>query len=258
MRDDGELLVSIEGEPGSGKRGREPSLKELQDRAEQATQDARAAMRDRDAWQARERQAYRESLGAYGHLLTVEQNAAEAELKRALDYADYDAQIAAQRSLASIETRRVQYNQAVAEQAARPAASSDPTEAFTSQLSARSRDFIRSNPDLIRDDRAIARVRAAHFDAESRGIPIESEQYFQHVREYAADSGDEAQSPRARAQQERTQPNKVTVRLSREDRQRFQETAESLGLSFDEYMRRKYLMDRDPAWRRQDELGQTI
>lgn len=253
MSDEG-IQVEVEGSPSP--RGRkEPTLKELEAAAEKAAADAafwqqeRArAFRERDA-------ANRDYAATVAGAWESERQRAEEARRQALEWGDVERQLEAEKNLRNAETQlqRAQYYQAQIN--SRPVSTGHAVEDLARTLTPKSAAFLRQNSELARDERSVARLRAAHFDAQSRGIPVESDQYFQSVRDYCSDSGDAVQSPRAKAQSQ--QPNKVTVRLSKEDAARYRETAESLGISFDEYMRRKYLMDRSPEWRRTDELGRT-
>lgn len=54
----------------------------------------------------------------------------------------------------------------------------DPVEAFASQLSRRSADWVRQHPEFVTDQRLNAKMIAAHNLAMADGIPADSDEYF--------------------------------------------------------------------------------
>jgi hypothetical protein len=64
------------------------------------------------------------------------------------------------------------------EPAAPPA---DPVEAFASQLSRRSADWVRNHPEFVRDPRLNAKMIAAHNLAVADGIPTDTDEYFEAI-----------------------------------------------------------------------------
>lgn len=60
---------------------------------------------------------------------------------------------------------------------------SDPVEAFASQLSPKSADWVRRHPEFVRDQRLNAKMIAAHNLAVADGIPTDSEEYFASIEE---------------------------------------------------------------------------
>jgi len=57
----------------------------------------------------------------------------------------------------------------------------DPVEALASQLSPRSAAWIRAHPEFARDERLYRRMLAAHNLAETDGIPVDSDDYFDSI-----------------------------------------------------------------------------
>jgi hypothetical protein len=62
-------------------------------------------------------------------------------------------------------------------------APADPVEAFASQLSPRSADWVRKHPEFVRDPRLNAKMIAAHNLAVADGIPTDTDDYFAAIEE---------------------------------------------------------------------------
>jgi len=84
-----------------------------------------------------------------------------------------------------------------------PAAHADPVEAFASQLSHRSADWVRKNPQFVTDPRLNRKMIRAHEDAMDDGIAADTPEYFAAIEsklgvskaaaraEAASDTGDQ-------------------------------------------------------------------
>ncbi len=59
----------------------------------------------------------------------------------------------------------------------------DPVEAFASQLSRRSADWVRQHPEFVTDQRLNAKMIAAHNLAVADGIPTDSDEYFAAIEQ---------------------------------------------------------------------------
>ena len=59
----------------------------------------------------------------------------------------------------------------------------DPVEAFASQLSRRSADWVRQHPEFVTDPRMNAKMIAAHNLAVADGIPADSDEYFEAIEQ---------------------------------------------------------------------------
>jgi hypothetical protein len=59
----------------------------------------------------------------------------------------------------------------------------DPVEAFASQLSPRSADWVRKHPEFVRDPRLNSKMINAHGLVVADGIPIDSDEYFAALEE---------------------------------------------------------------------------
>lgn len=128
---------------------------------------------------------------------------AEQSLITAQEQGDFAAVARAQRAIAKAEARILRLTEAkedLEEQAQRrPAAPdptrqqppqrrqapSDPVEAFIqgNKLTPRSADFIRKHPETASDQKANARMMAAHNLAVADGVEIESDEYFRRIEE---------------------------------------------------------------------------
>ena len=80
--------------------------------------------------------------------------------------------------------------------------SSDPVEAFASQLKPASADWVRKHPDYVTDQRLNEQLRRAHKDAVDEGHAIDSHGYFKFIESHLGLSGG-APSPRPPASQPR-------------------------------------------------------
>jgi hypothetical protein len=249
MADD--IQVSIEGDRVGN--AREPTLKQREAAAEA---DLAAALAERAAAFAERDTATRELLAVQVEAIRGQEEAVEAQLREALEYSDADRIIKAQREMADITAKRQQLEHHQARMNVRP---SDPVERYCQGRDQRSTAWLKAHPEFITDPRKNHKLRAADQDARAEGYDPSSDSYYSHVEKFVglrgASDGDSVQSPRARQQSERPSPNKVTIRMTAEEKTRLQETAESLGIPFNEYLRRKYVMDNSPEWNWRQEFG---
>ncbi len=125
----------------------------------------------------------------------------------------------------------------------------DQVEAFASQLSPRSADWVRKHPEFVRDPRLNAKMIAAHNLAVADGIPADTDDYFRAIEETLkvapkAAQGDTDDDYAAKVVQRRdaapaaapanrggqtNRPN--VVRLTREQR----EMADMMGMKPEDY-----------------------
>lgn len=146
-------------------------------------------------------------------------------------------------------------------------APSDPVEAFASQLSPRSAEFIRKNPDCVTDPRKNKIMINAHSLALSKGIQADTDDYFNFIadamdmpapfrsarHEQDEDSAlSSASAPtqrrsappaapvsRSAMNNSGTRPN--VVRLSKDER----EMAAMMGMTNEEYAKNKLALERE-------------
>ena len=140
---------------------------------------------------------------------------------------------------------------------------SDPVEELAAQLSPRSADWVRRNPQCVTDQRMFQKMIAAHNLAIADGYTPDSDDYFGLIedtlkigRRVAVDQyDDDAMSSAAKVTQRRSAPPAAPVsrggtgmgsrpnevRLSKEEI----ETARDLGMTEKEYARNKMLLKKE-------------
>jgi hypothetical protein len=169
----------------------------------------------------------------------------------------------AELDLRQLQTGKQQYEQTARQQAKLAYTSSDPVEAFASQLTRESADWIRAHPEFAKDETLKADMIDAHNSAIRRGIKADTPEYFSFVekkldiqparlREPEANSMSEASAPTQRRSAPPAAPvsrssmapsgNKSNVvSLSRAER----ETARDLGMTDREYASSKQALIRE-------------
>lgn len=140
----------------------------------------------------------------------------------------------------------------------------DPVESLASQLSPRSADWVRKNPQCATDPRLFQKMVAAHNLAVADGYAPDSDDYFNKIEDTIGigkrvavreDDDDEPMSAAAKPTQRRSAPPAApvsrsgsgggsrpnVVRLSREEA----ETARDLGMTEQEYANNKMLLRKE-------------
>lgn len=183
---------------------------------------------------------------------------AKANYKAAMSNGDYDAAASYQEDMASHAAKLLQLEQG--KQAlentpppARPAMRpSDPVEAFASQLSPRSADWVRRHPQFVNDPRLNQKMIAAHNLAVADGHAADSDDYFEAVEAVLgvrqAPASDEALSSASRrstpppaAPVSRETRGGNVVRLSGEER----EMAAMMKMTPEEYAKNKVALKKE-------------
>jgi hypothetical protein len=138
---------------------------------------------------------------------------------------------------------------------------SDPVEAVASQLSARSADWVRRNPQFVTDPRLYQKMVAAHNLVIADGIQPDSDEYFDRVEttlnmrkaQEPEPDEQEAMSEAAKPAQRRSPPpaapvsrsggntRQNVVRLTRDEA----EAARDMGMTEQEYARNKLLLKKE-------------
>lgn len=137
---------------------------------------------------------------------------------------------------------------------------SDPVEALASQLSPRSADWVRRNPQCVTDPRMYQKMVAAHNLAMADGYQADSDDYFGFVEDTLriskrVDVGeDDPMSASAKVMQRRSPPaapvsrsgtgigsRPNVVRLTKAEA----ETAKDLGMTEQDYARNKLLLQKE-------------
>jgi hypothetical protein len=117
MADD-TISVQIEGEKAGGRDQR--TIAEINAEADMWRQKTAEYKRETAYYRQQSAQAVRENLETTAHLLNTERQSAEAELREALEWADADRILKAQREVANIDARERQNNYALHQANTRP------------------------------------------------------------------------------------------------------------------------------------------
>ncbi len=105
----------------------------------------------------------------------------------AMQSGDFDRVTKIQREMSANEAKLLQLEngrQAMESAPRKPepvAPPADPVEAFASQLSRRSADWVRQHPEFVTDQRLNAKMIAAHNLAVADGIPTDTDEYFEAI-----------------------------------------------------------------------------
>jgi hypothetical protein len=245
-----ETLVFIEGEQPTKAPDRR-TVAEINAEADRLAAETARHRQEAAYWRQQSAETLRGQIEMNHSLLATEREAAEAQLRQALEYADADRMIAAQRALTQLDARQAQNERAWHQANSRPA---DPVEQYVQGRSDRDAAWLRAHPEFICDARKNAKLQAAHSDALAEGHDPTSAGYLEHVERFVglrgASEGDGVASPRARGEARSSEPRrgKITIKLSREDHARLRDTAESLGMPFETYLARYVQMRDDPTW----------
>jgi hypothetical protein len=164
--------------------------------------------------------------------------------------------------LMELERGRAHMENAPKVVAPEPPRPSDPVEALASQLSPRSADWVRRNPQCVTDPRMYQKMVAAHNLAVADGYTPDTDDYFGMIedtlkigRRVNIDQDDDPMSGAAKVTQRRSAPPAAPVsrggggtgsrpnevRLTREEI----ETARDLGMTEKEYARNKMLLKKE-------------
>ena len=103
----------------------------------------------------------------------------KANLREAVANGDTDAQADILMTLNQTENNLRQISEGKKQYEAQLRAPvTNKVEALASQLTPRSAEWVRNNPDVVNDDRRAARLQRAHFDALDDGIQPDTPDYF--------------------------------------------------------------------------------
>jgi hypothetical protein len=201
---------------------------------------------------------------------TVKQNAdvLKSNYREAMAMGDFDRAAEVQHAMATNAAKLLQLEQGKQAMESQPKQaapeqyrSSDPVEALASQLSPRSADWVRRNPQCVTDPRLYQKMVAAHNLAVADGYVPDTDDYFEQIestlkmnrREVSAQ--DDAMAEAAQPVQRRSSPpaapvtrsgngtgsNQNRVRLSSQER----EMAQMMGMTDQEYAKNKLLLQRE-------------
>jgi len=186
----------------------------------------------------------------------------------ALQSGDFDRATKLQREMSANEAKLLQLEngkQAMESAPRKPEPvlpPADPVEAFASQLSRRSADWVRQHPEFVKDARLNAKMIAAHNLAVADGIPADTDEYFGYVEEILQvknqprrDSDDDATSSAAKPVQRRSSPAAAPVSRNMNSTggkpnvvtltPEMREIAKSLGQTPEEYAKNRLALIRE-------------
>jgi hypothetical protein len=200
---------------------------------------------------------------------TVRQNndILKANYREAMSMNDYDAAADIQAEMSANAAKLLQLEQgkqALEDQPRQPAPQpyvADPVEALASQLSPRSADWVRRNPQFATDPRLYQKMIAAHNLAMADDIPADSDDYFDAIEstlrirrqdsshdtdamEYAAKPTQRRSAPPAAPVSRSgggggSKPNRVTLTAAE------REMASMMGMTPEEYGRNKLTLQKE-------------
>lgn len=178
--------------------------------ATQATQRARQAEQEATDARTQVAQSQRTTVDSGIAAAKAEADAAEEAYKAAFEAGDASGVAKAQRRISRAETEMAMLEQAKGDMAVEPQrkdvrteaprAADDPVESFISSRTAPTQNWLRSHRDYLTDPKKNAKMQAAHFDAESEGIALDSPQYFEHIERFLGmkkDAGNGADQPQS-------------------------------------------------------------
>jgi hypothetical protein len=194
-------------------------------------------------------------------------NILKANYREAMSIGDYDTAADIQSEMSSNAAKLLQLEQgkqALENQPRQPAPTpyvADPVEALASQLSPRSADWVRRNPQYATDPRLYQKMLAAHNLAMADDIPADSDDYFAAIEDTLRirrqdNSGDyDAMADAAKPTQRRSappaapvsrsgggggsKPNRVTLTAAE------REMASMMGMTPEEYGRNKLTLQKE-------------
>ena len=194
-------------------------------------------------------------------------NILKANYREAMSMGDYDTAADIQSEMSSNAAKLLQLEQgkqaleSQPRQAAPTPYVSDPVEALASQLSPRSADWVRRNPQFATDPRLYQKMLAAHNLAMADDIPADSDDYFEAIEDTLRirrqdNSGDyDAMADAAKPTQRRSappaapvsrsgggggsKPNRVTLTAAE------REMASMMGMTPEEYGRNKLNLQKE-------------
>ena len=194
-------------------------------------------------------------------------NILKANYRDAMAMQDYDTAADIQSEMSSNAAKLLQLEQgkqALENQPRQPAPTpyvSDPVEALASQLSPRSADWVRRNPQFATDPRLYQKMLAAHNLAMADDIPADSDDYFDAIedtlrlRRQDNNRDYDAMADAAKPTQRRSappaapvsrsgggggsKPNRVTLTAAERD------MADMMGMTPEEYGRNKLTLQKE-------------
>ena len=201
---------------------------------------------------------------------TVKQNAdvLKTNYREAMSVGDFDRAAEVQHAMATNAAKLLQLEQGKRAMESQPKQtapeqyrSSDPVEALASQLSPRSADWVRRNPQCVTDPRLYQKMIAAHNLAVADGYAPDTDDYFEkiestlEINRREAPVQEDAMAEAAKPVQRRSSPpaapvtrsgngtgsNSNRVRLTSDER----EMASMMGMTDQEYAKNKLQLQKE-------------
>jgi len=246
----------------------EDALAELQRKLETAEATAKAAnerahQAERQAAEARNAVSDTDLQLVIGAIDSVrrENEIAKANYRAAMSTSDFDRAAEYQEMLSTNAAKLLQLENgrmALENKPKERPVPADPVEAFASQLTARSADWIRQHPQCVTDPRLQQKMIAAHNLALADGITPDTNEYFAAVEgtlgmKRAAEAPQAAESPLSSASRPKNSPPPAApasretggrsnvVRLSAEER----EMATMMKMTDQEYAKAKLALQKE-------------
>ena len=265
MSTENEEVVIEEAEAPLKEMTLEEGVDELKQRLEAAEARARAAEEARHQAEMQVHEARGTVQETNLHLVTnaidtlrQSNEIAKANYKAAMSNGDYDAAAGYQEEMANHAAKLLQLEQGKqalenTPQPTKPVARpSDPVEAFASQLSTRSADWVRRHPQFVTDPRLNQKMIAAHNMAVADGHAADSDDYFAAVEgllgvrkaatvEEPLSSASRRSTPPPAAPVSRETRGGNVVRLTAEER----EMAEMMKMTPEEYAKNKVALKKE-------------
>jgi hypothetical protein len=190
--DTDEVRVIVEGEAAerAATEAPEPSLEEIEARI--------AAANARTQQNVALTAQYRKEI-AHNRIVTelsradVEGHQARAPYRDAVETGDPDGQASAQARMVEVEARRARLHDQQRYVQNLPAVPADVVEAACQGRTAATANWLRAHPEHVRDPSKMAKLTAAHYDAEAEGLTPDSREYFAHIERRIGLRGDAVQ-----------------------------------------------------------------
>jgi hypothetical protein len=169
------------------------ALADARRRADSAAADAETARRSEAAARSQVTESQYDTVASGLDAAKTDADAAEAELKSAMEAGDFDKAAKAQRRIASAESKITRLEEAKADLEARkadptlrrePERPSDPVEAFLQNRTEPTKAWLREHADFITDRKKNAKLTSAHYDAVSNDLTPDTDAYFEHVETF--------------------------------------------------------------------------
>ena len=187
-----QIDLPLEASDGENEEDVQKTLKKLKKKLEKEKEARKAAEHQAKTESMRARQALNEVdnsniqlIDSAIHTVKQQNEVYTAKYAEAMSVGDYDAAAKIQRAMSTNEAKLLQLENGKTAMVNNPrqdeSSANDPVEHFASQLSPRSADWIRQNPQCVTDPRLMQKMIAAHNLAVADGYRADSDDYFKFV-----------------------------------------------------------------------------